>query len=97
VPNGFDIASGIASLKAAMDLAKALIGIRDEPIIRERVIDLQDKIVAARQSQLAALDQINALKKEVADLKAWDAEKEKYASPISAHQTPLTARRLPMP
>jgi hypothetical protein len=80
-----EISAAITSLKVAFDLAKTIIGARDEAIIREKVVALQNEILQARDQALTIqardlefLQQISDLKKEVADLKAWDAEKGKY-------------------
>jgi len=86
-------ASAVTSLKAASDIAKALIGLRDTSAIQTKVIELQGEILAAQSSALAAqaeqsalLESKRQLEKEVADLKAWDAEKQKYKLVnISAH------------
>jgi hypothetical protein len=80
-----ELAAAITSLKAAADIAKALVGLRDTAMIQSKVIELQGEIMsaqsgalAAQQAQSALLDRVRSLEKEVADLKAWDTEKEKY-------------------
>jgi len=80
-----EVAAGIASLKAAFEITKAMIRLRDVAAIQSKVIELQGEIVSAQEGALAAQEAQSALskrvcelEKEVADLKAWDAEKEKY-------------------
>ena len=41
-------------------------------------IELQEKILAAQAAQAALVESVSTLEKEVADLKAWDAEKKRY-------------------
>jgi hypothetical protein len=85
MPDIADFAAAISSLKAAFEIAKTLVNARDAGVVRSKVIELQREILAAQASavsaqsgQLAMLDRVRDLEKEVADLKAWDAEKEKY-------------------
>jgi hypothetical protein len=85
MPDALEIGAALSSLKTAFDLAKTLIGARDEAVIREKVIQLQGEILSAQASvvtaqthQSALLQEVSDLKKEVADLKAWGAEKENY-------------------
>jgi len=80
-----EIAAALAALKAASDIAKALMGLHDSAIINAKVIELQGEIMSAQQSTLAAQEAQSTLaerernlEKEVADLKAWGTEREKY-------------------
>lgn len=80
-----EIAGAISSLKAAKDVAEAMIGLRDAAAFQEKRIELQSKILDAQSSMLAAQDEratlierIRHLEQEVARLEAWDAEKQKY-------------------
>ena len=79
------IAGMLQSFRAITDLGKALLSMRDAALIREKVIELNGEILSAQQSafaaqadQFALRDRIRELEKEIADSKAWDAEKEKY-------------------
>lgn len=79
------IAGTVAALKGAMDITKAMIGLRDAQAIQSKVIELNAQILEAQSSAFAANDEraaliasISELEKEVADLKAWGAEKENY-------------------
>lgn len=73
------------NLKTAADIAKAMMGLRDASLIQGKVIELQSVILAAQSSalaaqsqQMSALDKIRQLEKEVATLKAWGHEKQRY-------------------
>ena len=75
----------VASLRAATDISKAMIGLRDAAMIQGKVIELPGVILSAQQSalsaqsdQFTALERIRELEKEVADFEAWEAEKQKY-------------------
>jgi hypothetical protein len=75
----------ITSLKAAAELTQIAINARDAGIVRAKVIELQGQIVTAQTCAMAAqadhstmLNLVGELEKQVADLKAWDAEKQKY-------------------
>lgn len=75
----------IQSFKTMADLGKALLGMRDAVLIQNKVAELNGEILSAQASALATqmdqftlLEQKRALEEEVARLKAWDAEKQKY-------------------
>jgi CII-binding regulator of phage lambda lysogenization HflD len=69
---------GLSALKTAMDMAKALKDINDATIRNSAVIELQEKILAAREAQTTLLERIGDLEKEVASFEKWNAEKENY-------------------
>jgi hypothetical protein len=80
-----EISAGLTSLRAALDITKAMIGLRDAEAFRAKSIELQgvvlealEKAIESREAYAAQTDRIRALETEVARLKAWDAEKEKY-------------------
>jgi hypothetical protein len=80
-----EIAAGLASLRAALDITKAMVGLRDAETFRAKSIELQgvilealDKAIEAREAYAAQIDRVRTLEAEVASLKAWDAEKERY-------------------
>jgi hypothetical protein len=85
MPDAADFAALFSSLKAITELTKLLIDARDATVVRAKAIELQREIITAQSStlmaqasQFALLDRVRNLEKEVTDLKAWDAEKEKY-------------------
>lgn len=79
------ISGAMTSLKTAHDIAKTMLGLRDASMVREKVIELQGAILAAQSdafeansAQTTLLERVRELEKEVADLKAWDAESQRY-------------------
>src|ERR1700691_5304381 len=85
MPDAADFTALFTSLKAITDLAKLLIDSRDAGVVRAKAIELQREIIAAQAStltaqasQFALLDRVRELEKQVTDLKAWEAEKQKY-------------------
>ena len=80
-----EITAAVTSIRAAYDLTKAMIALRDADLLADRarelnvlMLDVLEKGVSAREAQAAQLDEINLLKAEIMQLKAWDAEKERY-------------------
>ena len=85
MPDVADFAALLTSLRTLADLAKTLIDARDAAVVRAKAIELQREIIATQNSAIVAqaaqstlLKQVGDLEKEVAQLKAWDAEREKY-------------------
>lgn len=70
--------AGLSALKTAFDIAKGLKDINDASIRNSAVIELQEKILSAQQSQFALAEKIGNLEKEVARLEAWDTDKQRY-------------------
>jgi hypothetical protein len=85
MPDMTAVAQALGAFKALKDIAEAMIGLRDASAFRERQIEFQGKIIEA-QSALSALqderatliEAIRQREEEIARLKAWDAEKQKY-------------------
>lgn len=80
-----EIAAAIGSLKAALDISKSFLSLRDEATIQQKVIELQGTIIQAQQSAFAAqqeraefLETARTLEAEVARLKNWNDEKKNY-------------------
>jgi hypothetical protein len=80
-----EIGLAVTSLRSAIDIVKAMIGLRDAEAFRAKSIELQQVIsdaysqaIEAREAQSTQLDRIRALEAEVAELKAWGTEKENY-------------------
>jgi hypothetical protein len=80
-----EIAAAITSFRASLDIVKAMIGLRDEEAFRAKSIELQgtilqalEKSIEARDAYATQLDRIHALEAELANMKAWDAEKKNY-------------------
>lgn len=74
-----------ASLNAATQIAKKLVGVRDFNLLGEAVLKLQGEIMSAQAAALTAqsdqftlLQQIRELERRVADFEAWETEKKRY-------------------
>ena len=73
------------SLNTAINIAKAMVDIRDATAFQGKVFELQRAIIEAQQSVFAANDErstliekISNLEKELSSLKAWETEKQRY-------------------
>lgn len=80
-----EITAAVTSIRAAYDLTKGMIVQRDADKLTAQarelntlLLDVLDKGISAREAQLEQLDEIRALKAEIADLKSWDAEQKRY-------------------
>jgi hypothetical protein len=80
-----EIAAAVGSVNALLNVAKAMVGLRDAETFRSKAIDFQglileslDKAVQATEAQAAQFDEIRTLKAEMASLKAWEGEKQDY-------------------
>jgi hypothetical protein len=79
------ISGTMSALKAAGEITKLIIASHDANVIREKAIELQAQIFTAQQNALTAqsdqftlLQRVRDLKKQIADLEAWDTEKLRY-------------------
>lgn len=85
MPDITAIAAALSSLKAAKDISQAMLGLRDAAAFQEKRLELQSKILdaqdaafAAQQERVALLARVSDLENELADAKAWEAEKQRY-------------------
>lgn len=83
----------IASFTNANNLIKAIIGVRDNIKSLEQVNALQSEISSIQTGYFSLLQQNTAmvteredLKKEIANLKAWKAEQERYELKKISHE-----------
>lgn len=79
------IQGAILSLKTATDIAKGFLHLQSMAEVQGKVIDLQSAILAAQSSALAAqseqssmIQQVRQLEEEIANIKAWEGEKQRY-------------------
>ena len=79
------IAQTVSTLKSAFDFSKTLIGLRDAAMINEKVIELQriilsaqSEAMAAQTDQVALLEAKRQLEKQIAQMEAWETEKQRY-------------------
>lgn len=68
------IGGALSSLKTAADIAKALLGLRDEMQIRNKVIELQSAILSAQSDALQSQAEQNNLLHRVRELEAENAQ-----------------------
>ena len=85
MPDISAISAALSSLTAAKDIGQAMIGLRDAAAFQGKLIEFQSKIIDAQNSAMAANDErtsllqtISKLEKDVANLKAWEADKQRY-------------------
>lgn len=79
------IKGAIDGLKAARDIAKTAIDLRDATLLQDKVIELNDAILSAQSSaldaqadQLAMANRIDDLERQIAQFEAWEAQKKRY-------------------
>jgi hypothetical protein len=79
------IAAAAGALKTAFDISKTALELRDATVMHGKIIEMQREIgsalasaIQAQTDQMAMLKQVQALEEEIASLKAWDTEKERY-------------------
>jgi hypothetical protein len=82
---GFEIGLGIKALKSAMDVAKEIKGLNDTAAIHAKIIEMQNLImeaqasaIDAREDHAAQVKRVRDLEEEMARMKAWEAEKQRY-------------------
>jgi len=73
-----EILSGLGAFKSMLDAAKSLKDMNDTAIRNAAVIDLSQKIIDAQQEQMALMEQMRTLEGEMARLRTWDTEKQRY-------------------
>lgn len=80
------IQSAVVSLKTATDIVTGLAKLKIGSEVQAKVIELNGVILSAQSSALAAnsdqfalLERIRKLEAEIAKMKAWEAEKQRYA------------------
>jgi hypothetical protein len=79
------ITAAVTGLKTATDIAVSLVKLKSSADVQAKIMELQGIIVTAQASAIAAqsdqfslLEQIRSLKGQIANLEAWDAEKQRY-------------------
>lgn len=80
-----EIKAGFASLKTAFDVAKGLNAANTQVQINEAkitlqslILDAQASLTVANEAQSTSAARIRELEEEIAHLKAWEAESERY-------------------
>jgi septal ring factor EnvC (AmiA/AmiB activator) len=85
MPDLIAISQGLNAVKAATEIVKTIAGLRDSAKLLENTVELNQKILSvqtaladAQAEQTTLIQTIRQLEEEIARLKAWDAEKERY-------------------
>ena len=80
-----EIAAAVTGIRSALDLTKAMVGLRDAEAFRTKSIELQgiimdayEKGIEAREAHSAQLERVRTLEAEITSLKDWNAEKQNY-------------------
>jgi hypothetical protein len=73
-----EFAAGLSAFKTMLDLAKGLRDISDAAARNVAVIELQEKILIAQQTQSALVERVSSLEEQLAELEAWEADKQRY-------------------
>jgi hypothetical protein len=79
------IAGAVSALKGASDIAKGLMSLHTMAEVQSKAIELnqalidaQHQIFAANAAQTTMVDRVRKLESEIAAMKDWDAEKQRY-------------------
>ncbi|MGH7089946.1 MAG: hypothetical protein ACREFQ_13705 [Stellaceae bacterium] len=73
-----ELVAGFSIFKGLTDLAKSLIDLGDTAARKRAGIEFLEKLVAAELAQLDLIARVRQLEEEIARMKAWSAEKERY-------------------
>lgn len=86
------IAAAATNLKIAGEIVQGLISLKTMAEVQAKAIELNGKIIAAQHdlfavnaSQTVLVERVRDLEGQIADMKAWEAEKQRYklVSPFS--------------
>jgi uncharacterized small protein (DUF1192 family) len=85
MPDLSAIGAALTSFNTLKNIAQTMIGLHDTQALQAKVIefnsaiiDAQTKIFLVNEERSALLERIGALEKEIADLEAWEATKDRY-------------------
>lgn len=73
-----EVFAGIGAFKSMMDMAKAVREMSESVAVNSAVIDLQDKILTARDEYSTLLNSVGDLKAKLASFENWEGEKRRY-------------------
>jgi hypothetical protein len=80
-----EIGSALGSLKTASDIVKTFAGLRTDTERNAKLVELQGQIIAAQTgaiaanaAQMALVDQVRNLEKQVSGMETWQSEKQRY-------------------
>lgn len=69
---------GLGIFKSLLDSAKGLKDINDATVRNAVSIELQEKVLAAHAQQSTLIERVHELESRVAELEAWEGEKQQY-------------------
>lgn len=79
------IGAALSSFNTLKNIAQSMVALHDSQTVQSKVIefngaliDAQTKIFAVNEERTTLIDRVRELEKQVADLKAWEAEKQRY-------------------
>jgi len=79
------IAAAVSSLKVAGDIAVGLVNLKTMAEVQSKAIELNQKIIsaqhdifAANAAQTALVERVRELEKQIAEMKAWEGQKQRY-------------------
>jgi hypothetical protein len=85
MPDLIAIGQGLHAVKALTDIGKTMLGLRDSAKLLETTVEFQQQILSVQKALLDAqaeqttlIQTVRDLEEEVARLKAWETEKQRY-------------------
>jgi hypothetical protein len=85
MPDLIAISQGLNAVKAATEIVKTMVGLRESANILENSVELNRKIAdvqialnTALSEQATLVQTISDLKEEIAHMKTWETEKQRY-------------------
>ena len=79
------IAGAISSLKSALDIVKSFYSLQSQSDIstatgelNQTLLETQNLVFAAYATQASLINRVSELERQIADMKHWDAEKQRY-------------------
>ncbi len=73
-----EVFAGISAFKSMLDIAKSIKDMNDIATRQGAVIELREQILSAQAAQAQLVETVGELKKRVAELEAWDVDKQRY-------------------
>lgn len=92
MPDMTTIAAALTSFDALKNIAQAMIGLRDAQAFQAKLIEFNSALIEAQtrvfevnEERSALIERVHDLEKQIADLEAWETEKQRYALKAIAH------------
>jgi len=70
--------AGLSAFKSILDVAKGLKDLNDDAARNTALTELTEKILSAKQSQMALIERVSDLEKELEGYETWEREKQRY-------------------